>query len=163
MTVTRMDHVRTYERFACIVYRLCNVWMGVTLLEYCPCSYWSVHVTLRSLLPAVSGWVISFSCLKPDQILPEGSSQSRNLQLRRTQAVITVSMWVHHSILLWTNSIRCIISLTFLPQGSVSALSVKFICNTVNKKKNSMVWVRERTIPTERPPLVGEVIANFCG
>jgi hypothetical protein len=26
-----------------------------------------------------------------------------------------------------------------------------------------MVWVRERTIPTERPPPVGEVIANFCG
>jgi hypothetical protein len=33
----------------------------------------------------------------------------------------------------------------------------------VTKKLNSMVWVRERTIPTERPPLVGEVIANFCG
>jgi hypothetical protein len=32
-----------------------------------------------------------------------------------------------------------------------------------NEKKNSMVCVRERTIPTERPPLVGEVIANFCG
>jgi hypothetical protein len=31
------------------------------------------------------------------------------------------------------------------------------------KKLNSMVRVRERTIPTERPPLVGEVIANFCG
>jgi hypothetical protein len=31
------------------------------------------------------------------------------------------------------------------------------------KKLNSMVCVRERTIPTERPPLVGEVIANFCG
>jgi hypothetical protein len=28
-------------------------------------------------------------------------------------------------------------------------------------KKNSMVSVRERTIPTERPPLVGEVSANF--
>jgi hypothetical protein len=27
---------------------------------------------------------------------------------------------------------------------------------------NSVVWVRERTIPTERPPLVGEVSANFC-
>jgi hypothetical protein len=27
-------------------------------------------------------------------------------------------------------------------------------------KKNSIVWVRERTIPAERPPLVGEVIAN---
>jgi hypothetical protein len=28
-------------------------------------------------------------------------------------------------------------------------------------KLNSMVWVREWTIPTERPPPVGEVIANF--
>jgi hypothetical protein len=27
----------------------------------------------------------------------------------------------------------------------------------------SVPLVRERTIPTERPPLVGEVIANFCG
>jgi hypothetical protein len=26
-----------------------------------------------------------------------------------------------------------------------------------------MVSVRERTTPTERPPPVGEVIANFCG
>jgi hypothetical protein len=25
------------------------------------------------------------------------------------------------------------------------------------------VWVRKRTIPTERPPLVGEVSANFSG
>jgi hypothetical protein len=25
-----------------------------------------------------------------------------------------------------------------------------------------MVWAHERTIPTERPPLVGEVIANFA-
>jgi hypothetical protein len=31
------------------------------------------------------------------------------------------------------------------------------------KQTNSLVWVRERTISTERPPLVGEVIANFCG
>jgi hypothetical protein len=29
------------------------------------------------------------------------------------------------------------------------------------KTKNSMVRVRERTPSTERPPLVGEVIANF--
>jgi hypothetical protein len=26
-----------------------------------------------------------------------------------------------------------------------------------------MIWVSERTIPTERPPLIGEAIANFCG
>jgi hypothetical protein len=33
----------------------------------------------------------------------------------------------------------------------------------VTKKLNSMIWVQEWTIPTERPPLVGEVSANFCG
>jgi len=30
-------------------------------------------------------------------------------------------------------------------------------------KLNSVALVRERTIPTERPPTVGEVSANFCG
>jgi hypothetical protein len=25
-----------------------------------------------------------------------------------------------------------------------------------------VAWVRERTIPTERPPLVGKVSGNFC-
>ena len=30
-------------------------------------------------------------------------------------------------------------------------------------KKNYMALVRERTIPTERPPPVGEVSAKFCG
>jgi hypothetical protein len=30
-------------------------------------------------------------------------------------------------------------------------------------KLNSVALVRERTIPTERPPLVGEVSAYFCG
>jgi hypothetical protein len=34
---------------------------------------------------------------------------------------------------------------------------------TKKTKLNSMVLVRERTIPTERTQLVGEVIANFCG
>jgi hypothetical protein len=30
-------------------------------------------------------------------------------------------------------------------------------------KLNSVALVLELTIPTERPPLVGEVSANFCG
>ena len=29
--------------------------------------------------------------------------------------------------------------------------------------KNSVALVHKRTIPTERPPPVGEVSANFCG
>jgi hypothetical protein len=34
---------------------------------------------------------------------------------------------------------------------------------SLEEKKISMASVREQTIPTERPPLVGEVITNFCG
>jgi hypothetical protein len=34
---------------------------------------------------------------------------------------------------------------------------------TTKTKLNSVASVRERTIPTERPPLVGEVAAYFCG
>jgi len=32
-----------------------------------------------------------------------------------------------------------------------------------NYNYNSVALVRTRTIPTERPPSVGEVSANFCG
>jgi hypothetical protein len=34
---------------------------------------------------------------------------------------------------------------------------------SLKTKLNSVILVRERTMPTERPPLVGEVSANFCG
>ena len=33
----------------------------------------------------------------------------------------------------------------------------------IHLKLNSVALVRERTIPTEQPPPVGEVSANFCG
>jgi hypothetical protein len=46
---------------------------------------------------------------------------------------------------------------------TTSWCSVKDYSTLKLKKLNSMVWVRERTIPTERLPLVGEVIANVCG
>jgi hypothetical protein len=29
--------------------------------------------------------------------------------------------------------------------------------------ENSVALIRERTIPTELPPLAGEISANFCG
>ena len=35
--------------------------------------------------------------------------------------------------------------------------------NPVHVHTHSVALVRERTIPTERPPPVGEVSANFCG
>jgi hypothetical protein len=54
--------------------------------------------------------------------------------------------------------------------GSVScrgvlpfALNVVLISGLLKQKKTSVVSVRKRNISTERPPLLGEVSANFSG
>jgi hypothetical protein len=65
----------------------------------------------------------------------------------------------------------------FLEQGSnillemfqnlLSATAVLIVQERTDRltktKLNSVALVRERTVPTERPPPVGEVSANFCG
>ena len=45
----------------------------------------------------------------------------------------------------------------------ISAIPVLSILVACRKKLNSVALVHKRTIPTERPPPVGEVSANFCG
>jgi hypothetical protein len=54
--------------------------------------------------------------------------------------------------------------------GSADAILAHFLQNeiimyvSINKENvNSVALVRERTLPIERPPPVGEVSANFCG
>jgi hypothetical protein len=37
------------------------------------------------------------------------------------------------------------------------------VIDMINWLTNSVALVREQTILTERPPIVGEVSANFCG
>jgi hypothetical protein len=46
-------------------------------------------------------------------------------------------------------------------QSFISCLRLSI--SSRNFKQNSVALVRKRTIPNERPPLVGEVSANFCG
>jgi hypothetical protein len=53
-----------------------------------------------------------------------------------------------------------VILIAFITDKSFN--SVAFVIISLNlHKKNSVVWVLNRTIPTERPPLVGKVSANF--
>jgi hypothetical protein len=47
--------------------------------------------------------------------------------------------------------------------SQMKSKQIKNIAPKKLKKLNSVALVRERTIPTERPPPVGEVSANFCG
>jgi hypothetical protein len=42
-------------------------------------------------------------------------------------------------------------------------VSLLFFSSMKQLKLNSVALVSKRTIPTERPPLVGVVSANFCG
>jgi hypothetical protein len=61
----------------------------------------------------------------------------------------------------------------FIPGFLFGLLSLKMeaVCPPIRqwsgildkKQTNSVAWARERTIQTERPPLLGEVFANFCG
>ena len=56
-------------------------------------------------------------------------------------------------------------------RNTVAWFSVNAVVNKVGETRNplreaitySVALVRERTMPTEGPPPVGEVIANFCG
>jgi hypothetical protein len=62
---------------------------------------------------------------------------------------------------------RCSCLVTRLQNTSYTKTSHKCFENIagfkyLGKQTNSMAWVRKRTIPAERPPLVGEVSANFC-
>jgi len=53
---------------------------------------------------------------------------------------------------------RDLIKVGFIVEPCVDKTSVNS-----NQLIKSVALVRERTIPTERPPPVGEVSANFCG
>jgi hypothetical protein len=47
--------------------------------------------------------------------------------------------------------------------AQVQHKKVLFIVQDLFNCENSVTLVRKRTIPTERPPLVGQVSANICG
>jgi len=66
----------------------------------------------------------------------------------------------------WTPPVNSQFSFYLLHQQEEWAAFIYLYIHTYTHTKtklNSVALVRERTIPTERPPPVGEVSANFCG
>jgi hypothetical protein len=59
---------------------------------------------------------------------------------------------------LWTNA--CLMAYQRI--SKLMLIKTVFIVLSKKKKTNSMVWVRQQTIPTERPPLVGEWLPTFA-
>jgi hypothetical protein len=58
---------------------------------------------------------------------------------------------------------RLIVSRNVRLDSKKKPLNDMLVIAQQKQKKNSVALVRKRAIPTERPPLVGEVTANFCG
>jgi hypothetical protein len=77
------------------------------------------------------------------------------------KGAVVIGRWEGYVI----RSLTCCYNKGDEPGGLYS--TYEMILRQVNKyphtKLNSVALVRERTIPTERPPPVGEVSANFCG
>jgi hypothetical protein len=71
-----------------------------------------------------------------------------------------VPSWQAYQAVTQTNHTRWCINTIRSPDDEHSMLET---CREMKLINNSVAYVRERTIPTERPPLVGEVSANFCG
>jgi len=82
------------------------------------------------------------------------------LKLKIASTVKQLESWFLKNELILNMAKTCVMSL----HSSQCRYPYKpHICYNNNNKLNSMALVRERTIPTERPPPVGEVSANFCG
>jgi hypothetical protein len=68
----------------------------------------------------------------------------------------------------YNSSLKIHAALAYDEKGTENALyfsSFNAIHNILwiqTNKTNSVVLVRKRTIPTERPPLIGKVSADFC-
>jgi hypothetical protein len=64
-----------------------------------------------------------------------------------------------NTVWLWRVARGTIARVRDVTTGCTDSVSPRILAQLTN----SVALVRELTIPTERPPLVGEVSANFCG
>jgi hypothetical protein len=76
------------------------------------------------------------------------------------------ALYGHHHVpvfLVWGNSVlMCSLLVLFLLMCLFFVLVLPYV-TVITSNNNSVALVRERNIPTKRPPLVDEVSANFCG
>jgi hypothetical protein len=89
-----------------------------------------------------------------------GRIVSLNTYIRLTLAQAKWQVRLLHFIvyLLYSERISVLDAIVSLRIGNQGILK----WTTSEIKTNSVTFVRQRTIPTERPPLVGEVSAYFC-
>jgi hypothetical protein len=143
-----------YETHSCIVY---SIWLtpyhrglvsfpravsAVTfVLDKMALGQVNIPVILVSLINYKLNWTP----------WPESASELYRPSDRRLSAKL-----VPHQILRHLSSVNWY-------NGSSAAQEPMNSMSPYKNKTNSVAWVRERIIPTERPLLIGTVSANFCG
>jgi hypothetical protein len=98
----------------------------------------------------IRGWVdpgVGLDALEKRKMLPMPGIELLPSSLQPVSKEIELS-WVPFTREVWVNDV-------YKERYAVF--------NKSQKQTNSVALVRERTVSTERPPLVGEVSANFCG
>jgi hypothetical protein len=103
-----------------------------------------------------------------EKLTRQGKMRPR--ELRQEIHSLYIYIYIYKAIVLWLlpNSFSTILAFLISDIKKKIKYTLKFACSTLSQltnpyNNNSMALVRERTIPTERPPLVGEVNANFWG
>jgi hypothetical protein len=142
-------------------------WGLLTLLQkWVPGIFLSVkggrHVTLATSLPCISMWQsrrltalwASMACYRDSFIY------FSLLQCRQSISLAAQAYFPHLQRFCLNVKVHVFLS-SHLPLIKQSMIRKKR-STSIHHKKNSMASVCERTIPTERPPLVGEVNANLC-
>jgi len=129
------------EKKACNIQNTAKVWNQ----EYILLHYWINNI--RDFIPATYRRYES-----------AGFTAYAHFSVQRFRTCVT-SCWQYQRLLMRERYRKR--RLNFLPNCMAVTWRGTKYCHT--QKKNSVALIRERTIPTERPPPVGEVSANFCG
>jgi hypothetical protein len=166
--VVSASGIRDLTRYARFCFQIARLYLISDVLHNC-----GVKITNASFYR--KGWVDieqNVLCLTESYYLLSHTGKKLDRSLHWNNNKTPLFATVFACPLLWHVS-YC--TTCFSPHGPSSGITYKNVKRLLyvilsdlyqvsNKKKtNSMVWVHERTIPTERPLLLGEVIANFCG
>jgi hypothetical protein len=154
-------------------YVLNQAWTALRLSQRSSCSDFT-NITPCSLVLSTRSML--GSCLAYSSTLQMDATCTSETSIRSYW-----TKWRHISddiILLNTISSECHVHVNTDIQCSIGMWSVVSVYHTMRlnfwrfrrclpciniKKLNCVTWVRERTMPIERPPLVDEVSANVCG
>jgi hypothetical protein len=136
-------------------HHLHNIWRKAPIIKFLVIEY--IPYNCKETSPTPWSWAL---LERPSVVRPLDSFPAFH-GTRRFNTAFTRAL---HLFLSWARPIQSTSPYPTSPRAIlILSAHLRLGLPATKQKTNSMAWVRKRTIPTERPPLVGEVSANFCG